>query len=211
MIEPEENIDYLDKKYHSKYEKSVYVDRALTIPNVLTVSRLIVLPFLVWSLNHLDELGPIPTIAMGFYMFLSDVLDGVLAKALGQISLVGAAMDPVVDKITINTIAIAFAFKGWIPLWAIALILLRDLSILIFGMKIFVNYGTLVTPVFWGRITPLAWGAVFISAFADMTILKWIFLSIAMALTIISGIIYYSRYSELITTKQGSNKCANSQ
>lgn len=206
-----DRLDYLKKKYHTRYEKSVYVDSAITLPNVLTVSRLIALPFLVYTLNNLDKLGPIPTIVIGAYMFFSDVLDGVLAKTLGQISLVGALMDPVVDKIIINTIAITLAFKGWVPVWAVAVIFIRDLGLIIFGIKIFLSYGALVTPVIWGRITPLAWGAVFICAFANMFMLKWIFLFIAIALTVTSGVVYYSRYHELIKKKQRGDECASSQ
>lgn len=211
MKKMKDRLDYLSKKYHSRYEKSVYVDRALTIPNILTISRLIALPFLIYTLNNLDKIGPIPSIAIGAYMFISDVLDGVLAKLLGQISLVGALMDPVVDKIIINTIAIAFAFRGWVPIWAVAIILLRDLGLIVFGMKIFLSYGSLVTPVIWGRITPLTWGAVLIFAFANMVVLKWIFLILAIALTVFSGIVYYRRYNELINKKQRGNECASSQ
>ncbi|HDR90729.1 MAG TPA: hypothetical protein ENN75_00615, partial [candidate division Zixibacteria bacterium] len=173
-----------------------------TLPNILTFSRLVALPFLLYTLFDIERLGPVPTIAIGGYMFVSDLLDGVLAKYLGQISLVGAIADPVIDKVVIDAIAITFAIIGWLPIWAVSLIILRDMGIVIFGIKIFMRYGTLVTPVFLGRITPLAWGAVFITAFAYMPILKWIFLSIAMVLTIVSGYLYYSRYSELIAKKE---------
>lgn len=202
MDEVKDKSEYLHKKYHTRYEKSVYVDKIWTLPNILTFSRLIALPFLVYTLFHIDRLGPVPTIAIGGYMFLSDLLDGVLAKAMGQISIVGAIADPVIDKVVIDTLAITFAVIGWLPVWAVSLIILRDLGIVAFGMKIYLRYGTLVTPVFLGRITPLAWGAVFITAFAYMDVLKWIFLSTAMVLTVVSGYLYYSRYSELIAKKE---------
>jgi len=202
MDDIKDKTEYLSKKYHSRYEKSVYVDKTWTIPNILTFSRLVALPVLVYTLFHLDRLGPIPTIAIGGYMFVSDLLDGVLAKAMGQISIVGAIADPVIDKVVIDTLAVTFAIIGWLPVWAVSLIILRDLGIVAFGVKIYLRYGTLVTPVFLGRITPLAWGAVFITAFAYMDVLKWTFLSIAMVLTVVSGYLYYSRYSELIAKNE---------
>jgi len=197
-----DNTDYLKKKYHDRSEKSVYVDRVLTIPNILTLSRLIALPFLIWSLGRIQDIGVLPAIGIGAFMILTDTLDGVLAKALGQISLVGAVMDPVVDKLVIDTIAIYFAFQGWIPYWAIASILLRDLALILFGLRIFVSYGTLVTPVLVGRITPLFWMAVFVTAIFEMSTLKWILLLPAIVLTLVSGYVYYSRYKDLIKQKE---------
>ncbi len=196
--------EYLDKKYHSRDEKGVYVDRVFTLPNVLTLSRLIALPLLLWYVHKIDVHGPIPIFIVGGYMFLSDALDGALAKALGQISLIGAILDPVVDKLIINALAIFFAFKGWIPIWAASVILLRDLALLIFGLRIFVNYGTLVTPVAVGRITPLAWGVVFVTALFGFHTLKWIFIPVAIVLTLTSAFVYYSRYKDLLKQKERS-------
>ena len=202
MTEKSSQNHYLDEKYHNRNEKSVYVDKVFTVPNMLTLSRLIALPFLLWSLYRIHDIGPVPAVATGCYMFLSDTLDGVLAKALGQISLVGAVMDPVIDKLIINTVALFLAFQGWVPFWAISVILLRDLALIIFGLRIFLNYGTLVTPVLIGRITPLLWGAVFITAIGEMSTLKWIFIPLAFVFTLFSGYIYYSRYNELIKKKE---------
>lgn len=134
-------------------------------------------------------------------MIISDIADGALAKALKQISLIGAIMDPVVDKIIINSIALSLAFKGWLPFWAAILILARDLGILVFGLRIFINYGTLVTPVILARITPLCWWLVFTFSILDMHGLKWIFLIISSCLTVVSGVIYFTRYKYLLKDK----------
>ena len=201
MNETTNDTDYSKDDYHSRFDRAVYSDRILTVPNALTLSRLVGLPFLIWFLHKMGQLGPIPVVALGSYMVLSDILDGVLAKALHQTSLVGAIMDPVVDKLIINTVAVFLVYRGWLPLWAIVIIVFRDLAILIFGLRIFINYGMLVTPVLWGRFTPLLWGAVFVAATMELEIFKWILLPLAIILTLISGILYYHRYEDLLQMK----------
>jgi len=202
MTPNENGIDYFAKDYHRRNDSVVYNDRILTVPNILTLSRLIGLPFLIWFINRIDRFGPVPALILGSCMLLSDILDGILARALRQISLVGAIMDPVVDKLIINSLAVYLVFRGWLPVWAIVVIVLRDLAILVFGLRIFLNYGTLVTPIIIGRITPLTWGIVFIAAIMDIELLKWILLPIAIILTIISGILYYQRYKDLLSQKK---------
>ena len=202
MNEELKDNDYFSTEYHNKTEKSVYSDRILTVPNILTLARLIALPFLIWFLSKIDRFGFLPPIFIGSFMLLADVLDGVLAKALKQISLVGAILDPIVDKLSLITIAVYLALTGWIPLWAAAIILIRDLGILVFGLRIFLNYGTLVTPVFLARVTPLFWTATFAIAIMEYHTIKWILIIFSSALTLASAYIYYKRYEELIKKKK---------
>ncbi len=198
------DIDYFAKRFHSAGEKDIYSDRVLTIPNLLTLSRIVALPPLLWFLSNIEKYGPIPALIIGAYMLLSDVFDGALANALGQISLVGALLDPVVDKLVINAVAILLAFKGFLPLWAVAPILIRDLGILIFGLRIFLDYETLVTPAIFGRITPLSWVITFLMSFLGLNIFKWVFLGLSITLTLISGGIYFSRYKNFLKLQKKS-------
>ena len=193
--------DYFGKSYHDTSDRTVYSDRILTIPNLLTISRLFGLPFLLLFIFKIDELGPIPALILGSYMIISDSLDGILAKALNQVSLVGAIMDPVVDKITINAVAVSLAFHGCLPFWAVIVLALRDIGILVFGLRIFINHGILVTPIIWARASALFWGGTLIAAIAHMELVKWILLPIAVVLTIITGIVYCRRYKDLLKMK----------
>ena len=193
--------DYFESAYHSKDEKVVYTDRVFTVPNILTLSRLICLPLLIWLLLRVDRFGPFPAVIVGSYMLLSDALDGVLAKALGQISLTGAIMDPVVDKLVINSLAIFLVFKEWLPLWAIVPILFRDLGILVFGLRIFLNYGILITPIWMSRVTPLLWGAAFVVSVLKIELAKWILIPLAIVMTVVSGVAYYRKYKDLLKMK----------
>lgn len=98
----------------------------LTAPNAITLLRVLLIPVLVYFLAQ-------QRFAYAFLVFmaagLSDLLDGFLARRLGQFSRLGATLDPVADKLNILCAAVALAWLGLMPLWLTAAIVLRDLVI----------------------------------------------------------------------------------
>lgn len=101
-------------------------NRILTVPNIITVFRLGLLPVLLWALV-------IREYEIAFWLFvaasLGDGLDGWLARRLNQMSRLGALLDPIADKLTILGIAWILAAQGTLPVWMAALMSLRDLII----------------------------------------------------------------------------------
>lgn len=101
-------------------------NRILTIPNVITVVRLGMLPVLLWMLA-------VQAYEIAFWLFVAvsigDGVDGWLARQLNQKSRLGAVLDPVADKLTILSIAWVLAAQGILPVWIAALMSLRDLTI----------------------------------------------------------------------------------
>jgi len=65
---------------------------------------------------------------------LTDKLDGDLARWLHCESEWGRILDPLADKIGVAAMGIALVVKGWIPLWFVVVLLLRDLLILVGGI-----------------------------------------------------------------------------
>lgn len=98
----------------------------LTLPNLITFIRLGLLPWLLSALvaRAYDT---------AFWLFvaasLGDGLDGYLARKLNQMSRLGALLDPVADKLTILGIAWILADQGWLPVWIVVMMSLRDLTI----------------------------------------------------------------------------------
>ncbi|NWG30155.1 MAG: CDP-alcohol phosphatidyltransferase family protein [Rhodocyclaceae bacterium] len=101
-------------------------DRILTIPNLITLARLGLLPLLLWMLA-------VRRYELAFWLFVAasvgDGLDGWLARRLDQRSRLGAVLDPIADKLTILGIAWILATEGLLPVWIAALMSLRDLVI----------------------------------------------------------------------------------
>ena len=63
----------------------------------------------------------------------SDFIDGQLARRMGQAGGFGALLDPICDKFFLLILALTYAWDGRIPLWMLAIVLLRDAYMLLFS------------------------------------------------------------------------------
>lgn len=98
----------------------------LNVPNAITIARTALLPLVLW----LIATGSYPAACVLFLLCaLGDALDGWLARKLGQTTVLGAWLDPAIDKLTMFTVTVLLGWQGLIPLWLIALVLARDLLI----------------------------------------------------------------------------------
>ena len=100
-------------------------DRVWTLPNALSVLRLLGVPVFLWLLLGPEEDGWALVILMvsGF----TDWLDGKLARWLNQGSRLGALLDPAADRLYIVCTLVALAIRGVVPVWVVALLLGREL------------------------------------------------------------------------------------
>jgi cardiolipin synthase len=97
-----------------------------TIPNMLTVSRIMLTPgFVMAFVGQRFDLAWILFAIAGF----TDALDGTLARLLKQRSSFGAMLDPLADKILLVTSFICLAVQDWIPGWLSILVVSRDIFI----------------------------------------------------------------------------------
>ncbi|MEU5762916.1 CDP-alcohol phosphatidyltransferase family protein [Nocardia sp. NPDC047648] len=105
--------------------RGVFADRVLTVPNVLSVLRLLGVPLFLWLLliARADGWAFALLIASG----VTDFLDGKLARLLDQSSRLGALLDPFVDRLYLVTTLAAFVIRGLMPWWVAAILVGRDL------------------------------------------------------------------------------------
>ncbi len=98
-----------------------------TAPNLLTVLRICLAPFLVAAILE-DRFG------LGFAIFvaagLTDALDGVLARVLKQRTVLGQYLDPIADKLLLSTLFLVLMYKDLMPTTVTVLVLGRDVGIL---------------------------------------------------------------------------------
>ena len=101
--------------------------RARDIPNIITVFRFILVPPVVWAMLN-------DRVALALLLFgvagASDAIDGYLAKRNKWSSRIGAIIDPLADKLLLVCTFITLGWLGWIPVWLVVLVILRDLVIL---------------------------------------------------------------------------------
>lgn len=99
----------------------------MTIPNFITIARLIGVPLIIW-LMIADRF--IEATALFIVAGLSDAADGFIAKRFSAASVLGAYLDPVADKALLVSVFCTLGFKGALPAWLIVLVVSRDLFII---------------------------------------------------------------------------------
>jgi cardiolipin synthase len=99
----------------------------VTIPNFITIARLIAVPLIVW-LMIADRF--VEATALFVLAGLSDAADGFIAKRFGAASELGAYLDPIVDKALLVSVFVTLGFKDALPPWLIILVVSRDLFII---------------------------------------------------------------------------------
>ena len=127
----------------------------LNIPNILSLTRIIIIiPFVLYFLNDDYLLAATMLIISG----LSDMLDGVVARRLNQITKLGKILDPVADKLTLTAVVICMGIKFPEIFILVVVLCVKDLSMLLAGSYLLKQgieppaakwYGKLSTVVFY--------------------------------------------------------------
>lgn len=99
-----------------------------TIPNLLTLLRFILVPFVAWRLLVGDAAGAFIYFAIAAG---TDFFDGYLARLLNQKSVLGAWLDPLADKAMLLTVILILAARGSLPIWLALIVVLRDVAVLV--------------------------------------------------------------------------------
>ncbi len=170
----------------------------MTIPNILTLSRVALIPVVIAMLFADDPAMRWWVFGLFVVLALTDYLDGYLARVLDQASALGALMDPIADKVLVAALIVALVARGDITGWDVAgaiLILCREF--MVSGLREFLAQRDLPLPVTklakWKTTAQLVALALFILApLADpgqllaVSAVWWV----ATALTLITGFDY---------------------
>lgn len=102
------------------------------VANVLTVLRIVVVPFVAWALlvdGGEDIAWRLVATALFALAAATDRVDGYLARRLGLVTDLGKLLDPIADKALIGTALVALSWLGELSWWVTAAILVRELGI----------------------------------------------------------------------------------
>jgi cardiolipin synthase len=168
----------------------------INVPNLLSILRIALVPVFLWFL--LDEffLAAIVVLAIAG---LTDFLDGYLARKLNQITKLGKMLDPVADRLYIFATLLALSVTGYVPWWLAALVILRDVLMLI-SLPVLASVGYKSLPVHYlGKASTFAllysfplllMGKIFTEAAFIITPIAWAFALWGVALYWWSGFVY---------------------
>jgi len=122
----------------AKDEPNEVSDRIATIPNALSLARLLVLPVI-----YLDLVDGrlIRAFVLLVVFATTDWLDGYLARRLDQVTRIGTLLDPISDRALFLVVGIAFVVADPLPLWALVLLLVRDVAVMGVGAVLLAGGG----------------------------------------------------------------------
>jgi cardiolipin synthase (CMP-forming) len=104
-----------------------HLDRVLTVPNLVTLVRLLCIPLFLWLLfgAHRQVGSAFLLGALG----ATDWVDGFVARRYHQVSTLGKVIDPVADRLLVITSVVAITVYGAVPVWFGVATLARELLV----------------------------------------------------------------------------------
>lgn len=104
------------------------------VPNLLTLTRLFIIPFLVITIldRQFDA-----AFALFLVAAISDGFDGLTARLLSQRTRLGEYLDPIADKLLLSTLFLVLTHVGLVPRYVTVLVFSRDLGILLISTLLF--------------------------------------------------------------------------
>jgi cardiolipin synthase (CMP-forming) len=168
----------------------------VNIPNLLSFLRIALVPVFLWLLLNEMFLWAIFVLTVAG---ITDFLDGFLARKLNQMTKLGKVLDPVADRLYIFATLLALSVTGNIPWWLAALVIARDVLMLI-SLPALASLGYATLPVhFLGKASTFAllysfplllMGKIFVEAQFILLPLAWAFALWGVALYWWSGFVY---------------------
>jgi cardiolipin synthase (CMP-forming) len=170
--------------------------RVLTIPNLLSFARILLIPaFVALLLHHGTEASGLMLLGL---VVSTDWVDGTVARRTGQVSELGKILDPVADRLAIGAALITLVIRGAFPLWAAILILARDTLILVAGLyllsrgrRIDVRFiGKVATFALMVAVPAIAWGNFGLALEATARAIGWIAFAVGIVEYYVAAALY---------------------
>lgn len=99
----------------------------LNLPNVLTIARVLIVPFFVMALlYHYHYYALVLFVTAS----ITDLLDGMAARMRNEQTQFGKVLDPIADKLLMVASFVIFTMLEWIPLWLTITVLSRDIIVI---------------------------------------------------------------------------------
>ncbi|HEX2089486.1 MAG TPA: CDP-alcohol phosphatidyltransferase family protein [Actinomycetota bacterium] len=130
------------------------LDRIATVPNLLSLIRILLIPvFVVLLVRPGTEAAGLILLAV---VVSTDWIDGYIARHMGQVSNVGKLLDPIADRLAIAAGLIALVVRDAFPLWAALLVIGRDLVVMVAGGAVLLAVRARIDVRWIGKIATFA-------------------------------------------------------
>lgn len=171
----------------------------MTVANWVTSSRLILAPFVFWSLLESPWWLSLSLLATAG---LTDLLDGMLARKRNEVSELGKILDPIADKMVIGAVLAALFFRHRLPILLVWAFITKE-SIQLLGGAFFAGKNHRVVPSnYWGKASSMLYFVGFFVYYFDLEIGLYIMIA-ALALSVIAlGTYFFAAMENKTQTPQ---------
>ncbi|MBO5914431.1 MAG: CDP-alcohol phosphatidyltransferase family protein [Clostridia bacterium] len=154
------------------------------IPNILSTIRLFAIPVFVYAYFNLS-----PYVAAVIYVaaWLTDALDGYLARRFNWITDIGKLLDPLADKLMQITAAVCFTIDNLLFLAVLIPLLIKELAMLIGGMLVIKRQKVVAQAVWYGKLATVV---IFVSAFVRLLVRDCLAVDIAVCAVILTMLVF---------------------
>ena len=165
------------------------------IPNVLTILRFFIIPFIIYYLIRDNYIAAFILLTLSG---LTDVLDGAIARKFNFITNFGKLIDPLADKVTQLSLLCTLVFKGIIPLWILVIVLLKE-AFMVCGASFLYGRDLVVSSKWYGKsATVLFYLAIAVSLLIRQFKLDFTFditlYYLALFMTLFSLVMYFREF-----------------
>lgn len=123
----------------------------LTIPNLLSLLRILMIPVIVWL--YIKEKNYRAATAVIILSGLTDIADGIIARKCNMVSDFGKILDPIADKLTQGTLIISLSLKYPKMLWLIALFTAKEFVMALLGYITIRNTDSVNSAKWYGKLS----------------------------------------------------------
>ena len=131
-----------------------YKHRIITIPNLLSFFRLLLIPVIVWL--YAGKRDPLWTCIILVLSGLTDVVDGIIARKCHMVSDFGKAFDPVADKLTQIAMLFCLVTRFKWMLLPLCVMIVKELTAVILGLAVIRKTGNVDGAVWHGKATTVS-------------------------------------------------------
>ena len=109
--------------------RSTVKQDALNLPNLMTMGRILMIPLVLWLLDRGTPKDGVYAALVYAAAAITDLLDGIVARRMGIVSVLGKFLDPLADKLLVVAVLIWLVPLGRMPEWAVILLISREISV----------------------------------------------------------------------------------
>ena len=184
-----------------------YKHKIITLPNVMSLFRLLLIPVIVWF--HVVKEAPLWTTIILALSGITDIVDGIIARKFHMVSDFGKAFDPVADKLTQIAMLFCLVMRFRWMLLPLGILVVKEIFAAVTGLLVIRKTGKVLGAVWHGKATTVVlYGMMLIHLLWSNIppVMSSILIGACTALILLSAILYGVRNVSILMDREKVNE-----